>query len=241
MVEISYASKREVRLGSLFLKLAAIDESTFDIAEYLQTLVEETKGLLPVEEVALFLVDAAGGLGVAAATAPDAHAVESLVLAAEASPCLHAFETGTPVGVDDIRNTREEWVEFAQILQAADFRSVHAIPLRVGEKTIGVASLFSRYPYTPSAVDTEVAAAVMKAAAIAIVQSRALAEQLILTGQLQQALNSRIAIEQAKGVVAQTRQLPMEDAFSLIRDQARRTGQTLQVVSQRIVERTLVI
>jgi GAF domain-containing protein len=242
MAQISYSSKREVRLGSLFLKLAEVLDSDFDVAEYLQNLVDETKALLPVEDVALFLVDKSGALHVAAATAPDAHEAETLVLQAESSPCLHAYETGTAVGVDDIRTIEKaEWADFAGILQNAGFRSVHAVPMRIRETTVGVVSLFSRYAYSPSDVDAEIAATIMKAAAIALVQSRALTEQRVVTEQLQHALKSRISIEQAKGVVAQTCQLGMDEAFTLIRAHARHTNQTLYDVSTKIIDRSLIL
>jgi hypothetical protein len=83
---ISNSSGREVRLGSLFLRLAESLDMGFDLADYLQMLVDETVGLLPADEAALFLGDGNAQLGVAAATAPDARAVETLVLEHGASP-----------------------------------------------------------------------------------------------------------------------------------------------------------
>lgn len=82
---------------------------------------------------------------------------------------------------------------------------------------------------------------IARAAALAIVQARAAADQVVLTEQLQQALNGRVLIEQAKGVVAQTRGVDMDAAFGLIRERARSHSETLRDVSQRIVERTLTI
>jgi GAF domain-containing protein len=238
---VSNSSKREVRVGSLFLRLAEMLDEGFDLSDYLQMLVDETKGLLPADEVGLFLADAQGNLRVAAATTPDARAVETLVLEAGASPCLHSFSTGAAVGVHDIRDTVGARAGFARVLDAADFRSVYSVPMRVRRDTIGVISLFSRYPYTPSEVDAGIADALARAAATAIVQARASSAHLILTEQLQQALTSRICIEQAKGVIAQTRQIGMDDAFALIRDQARRNSESLQSISQRIIDRTLTV
>lgn len=149
MDTISNSSEREVRLGSLFLRLAETLDTSFDLADYLQMLVDETVGLLPADEVALFLGDNSEQLGVAAATAPDARAVETLVLEHGASPCRDAFERGVPIGVHDIRETRDEWGGFARVLDVAGFRSVHAVPMRVRNTTIGVVSLLSRDPLHP--------------------------------------------------------------------------------------------
>jgi GAF domain-containing protein len=238
---ISNSSEREVRLGSLFLRLAETLEPGFDLADYLQMLVDETVGLLPADEAALFLGDSSSQLGVAAATAPDARAVETLVLEHGSSPCHDAFIKGVPTGVHDISDAKEEWGGFARVLDAAGFRAVHAVPMQIRDTTIGVVSMFSRLPYTPSDVDAKIAAMIARAAAIALVQARAAADHAALTDQLQQALNSRVLIEQAKGVVAHTRDVNMDAAFGLIRERARSHGESLRDVSQRIIERTLAI
>jgi AmiR/NasT family two-component response regulator len=64
-------------------------------------------------------------------------------------------------------------------------------------------------------------------------------ESEILSEQLQLALNSRVRIEQAKGVVSYTLSVPIDQAFDLIRAYARRNRQPLSVVAGRIVRREL--
>ena len=59
--------------------------------------------------------------------------------------------------------------------------------------------------------------------------------------QLQHALDSRIVIEQAKGVVSFTRNVPIDQAFDLIRAYARRNRQTLSSVAARLVRRELTL
>jgi hypothetical protein len=58
-------------------------------------------------------------------------------------------------------------------------------------------------------------------ATIGLLQERAIRRGEVLTEQLQGALNSRIVIEQAKGVVAQARSVSVDEAFTLIREFAR--------------------
>jgi GAF domain-containing protein len=143
--------------------------------------------------------------------------------------------------VHDIRDAKEEWGGFARVLDAGGYRAVHAVPMRIRDTTIGVVSMFSRRPYTPSDADASIAAMIARAAAIAILQARAAAEHATVTDQLQQALNSRVLIEQAKGVVAHTRGVDMDAAFGLIRGRARSQGESLRAVSQRIVEHALIL
>jgi GAF domain-containing protein len=241
MDTISNSSKREVRLGELFVTIADTLVADFDLSDLLQTLVDETTALLPVDQAALFLDSGDGTLRVAAATSSHARAVEDLILEVDASPCLDAYRTGLSVGVDSLAAAKPEWGEFANILRAASFEASYAIPMRLRGDTIGVLSLFSSYPYVPSELDAAVAQSLADAATIAILQNRVAAERLVLAQQLQHALESRVLIEQAKGVVAQTRTVSMAEAFTLIRAHARQNNETLREVSQRIAERSLSI
>ena len=241
MTAISNSSKREVRLGELFVTIADTLVADFDLSDLLQTLVDETVALLPVDQAALFLASGDGDLRVASATSSHARAVEDLILEVDASPCLDAYRSGTPSGVDTVDAAKPEWGEFASILRAARFEASHAIPMRLRGETIGVLSLFSEYAYVPSESDAAVAQSLADAATIAILQTRVADERIRLNEQLQRALESRVIIEQAKGVIAQTRTVTMAEAFELIRGHARHNNATLREVSQQISDRTLSI
>ena len=191
MTAISNSSKREVRLGELFVTIADTLVADFDLSDLLQTLVDETVALLPVDQAALFLASGDGDLRVASATSSHARAVEDLILEVDASPCLDAYRSGTPAGVDTVDAAKPEWGEFASILRAARFEASHAIPMRLRGETIGVLSLFSEYAYVPSESDAAVAQSLADAATIAILQTRVASERLRLTEQLQRALESR--------------------------------------------------
>lgn len=240
-MEISNSSRREVQLGTLFVTLADTLVTDFDLSDLLQTLIDETTALMPVEAAALFLADPAGVLRVAAATSSTARAVEVIILEAAASPCLEAYESGQQSGVDDVQNVKPEWTSYAEIMQAAGYRSSHSIPMQLRDETIGVLSLFSEYQYTPSEVDAAVAQALANAATISIIQMHTTSKSKALSEQLRHALESRVLIEQAKGVISQMHSVSVNEAFQIIRGYARRTGDTLLNVSQGIVDRSLVI
>ena len=81
------------------------------------------------------------------------------------------------------------------------------------------------------------------ALALAVGEARARSEQQErrLNRQLQEALQSRIVIEQAKGVVSVTRRVTTEDAFQRIRAYARSHNQDVHTVARSVVERNLLI
>jgi AmiR/NasT family two-component response regulator len=67
----------------------------------------------------------------------------------------------------------------------------------------------------------DLAQAMAEVAAIGLTQERALRERSLLAGQLQAALNSRVVIEQAKGMLAEYLNMTMDEAFTLLRNYAR--------------------
>jgi len=63
-----------------------------------------------------------------------------------------------------------------------------------------------------------------------------LREQQQLSEQLQEALGSRIVIEQAKGMTAQQHGVTIDQAYQLIRTHARSNNASLRAVAEAIVE-----
>jgi GAF domain-containing protein len=119
--------------------------------------------------------------------------------------------------------------------QAGAFRSVHALPMRLRGEAIGALNLFHRTPGSLPAADLALGQALADVATIGILQERAIRRGEVLNEQLQSALNSRVIIEQAKGVVAQLLGLGMDDAFAVLRGRARQRNQRLADVARAAV------
>ena len=105
--------------------------------------------------------------------------------------------------------------------------------MRLRETTIGTLNLLNERSGPYPAADVVVAKAFADVATIGILQDRALRESDVVRHQLQHALNSRVVIEQAKGVVAQTRKVSVDVAFTIIRDYARSHSMKLVDVAAR--------
>jgi GAF domain-containing protein len=234
-------SRREAQLGNLFVHLADTLVAEFDLDDVLHTLVKETAIMTGVNSAAIFLANTQGTLGVAAATTSMAHAIETLVLENEDSPCLEAHRTGVIISVDDVNHTPLRWAPFANTLSAAGLRSCHSVPLQIRGQALGVLTLLHTQPHTLNEADSAAAATIAHAASIALAQYRHTSGPAVLTDQLQHALGGRIMIEQAKGIVANSRHLSQGSAFTTIRNYARRQSEPIRSVCRRIINNELTL
>jgi GAF domain-containing protein len=143
------------------------------------------------------------------------------------------------VSADDLVAETTRWPSFALAAREAGFSSVHALPLRLRDQTIGAMNLFHNGSRRFDDADLRTAQALADVATIGILQHRAAHHSALLAEQLQTALNSRLVIEQAKGVLAERGQLDMDAAFELLRRYARDNRTGLSNTARQIVQREL--
>ena len=227
------------RLLETFVKLADTLIDDYDVVDLLQFLVDTCRDVLDTTAAGILLADSRGELEVVASTSEASRLVEMMQLSAEQGPCIESFRSGKRVSVPDIEDSKPEWWQFRGSAIAQGFRSMDALPLRLRDSTIGTLNLL-RSSAGAAPEDTILAAqAFADVATIGILHERTLREGAILSEQLQAALNSRIIIEQAKGVVSHTRGVSIDEAFTLMRDYARSHSLGLSVVAARLVDRSL--
>ena len=230
---------REAQLIATFVTLADTLVAGYDVVDLLHMLTEECVAILGVDAAGIVLSDPAGSLHPIASSDGVSERVEAAQVEAGEGPCVESFRTGVPVAIDDIRESGGG--AFRATAEAAGFRSVLAVPLRLRDSTIGALNLFGRSTGALRGEDAAVARALADVATIGILQERAIRDGRLLTEQLEHALNSRVLIEQAKGIIAQTRQVPVDEAFAVLRDYARRNNERLRDVAERVVERRLTV
>ena len=139
----------------------------------------------------------------------------------------------------DLAAVDGRWPRFVAEALAAGFHSVHALPMRLRGTVIGALNLFHIDPGEMRRADVDAAQALADVATIAILQHRATVEVQVLNEQLNQALNSRIVIEQAKGMVAERKAVDMEEAFVTLRSYARNHNLRLADVARDVIAGTL--
>jgi AmiR/NasT family two-component response regulator len=111
--------------------------------------------------------------------------------------------------------------------------------MRLRTNIIGALNLFRSTTGSLEDDDVTAAQALADIATIAIVQHRIAVDAQVLNRQLSEALTSRIVIEQSKGMIGERRQLPMDEAFALLRHHARRNNLRLADLARSIVDGTI--
>jgi transcriptional regulator with GAF, ATPase, and Fis domain len=212
---------RERKLTDTFVFLADTLVDDYDVVELLDVLVASCVELFGVTEAGLLLADPSGNLSVIATSSEETRLLEVFQLQNNEGPCLDCILNGRPVTSTDLSNDTTRWPMFAPSAQAAGFKSVVALPLRLRDQTIGALNLFGERAELISANDQRVAQALADVATIGILQWRASHHAATVAEQLQHALNSRVVIEQAKGVLAERGGTNMDAAFNALRSYAR--------------------
>lgn len=230
---------RERRLNAAFVTLADTLIADYDVVDILHSLVNECAAILNVRAGGLMLADAGGALQLVASTGEGASLVEVMQLSAGEGPCVRCFETGTGVSVPDIAASGQQWPTFRDAALGQGFLSVHSVPLRLRGDTIGTMNLFGGSTGALSARDVSAAQALADVATIGILQERLASHTHLVVEQLQKALDSRVLIEQAKGVISQATGTTMDVAFAILRQYARNRNLTLRAVSQGVAGRTI--
>lgn len=233
------ALSRERRVADAFVAVADTLIADFDIIDLLHTLVNECVDLLDVDAGGLLLADESGELQLVASTSEEAEFVEVIQLSAGAGPCVDSFRQGRAVMVADMEKDGDRWPGFQAAALDQGFHAVFATPMRLRGHVLGAMNLFSKGVGGPTEQDALVAQALADIATIGILQERSIRETHILNEQLQRALESRVLIEQAKGVLAAVGSLDMNQAFAALREYARSNRMTLRDVAQQVANRSL--
>lgn len=239
MIEQTASTTREQRLAQTFVELADTLVDDFDVVDFLHTLVERCVELLDVSEAGLLLADSSGALQVMAASNERAHVLELFQLQNEEGPCLDCYNDGEPVYSENIADDTGRWPSFAAAAMEAGFQSVQALPMRLRSEVFGALNLFSTGLGRVTDQDESTGQALADVATIGLVQERLLSEAEATTHQLQGALNSRVVVEQAKGVIAEQSTVDMDEAFARLRSYARNHNRRLSEVAREVITGTI--
>lgn len=245
MVEHGYSaqtnvgSDRERTVTAAFVSIADSLVEGYDIVDLYSRLTADCARVLDIVAAGLLLADPRGTLQVVGASSERARDLELFVLQSEEGPCLDCYRTGEAVSVGDLNREAGRWPLFVPAALAVGIVSVHALPMRLQGQVLGTLGLFGTCPGALTADDLTLGQALAHVASVALVAGRAATDRTVVNEQLQTALNSRVVLEQAKGVLAQLGDLDMEHAFVALRRYARDHNRRLTDVAQAVVARDL--
>lgn len=228
--------ERDRLLLDTFVELAGTLVNDYDVMDLLHTLCRRCHDVLEVDAVGVLLAGEGQRLALSAASTDLMEELELFELQQQEGPCVDAFRSGESVVEPELADAVGHWPTFAPRALACDFHSVFAFPLRLRAQRIGALNMFRHRSGHFDDLEQRIAQSLAHVATISIVQDRALREAESVTRQLQLALDSRVLIEQAKGVVAARLGVDVTEAFQRLRREARESNRKLRSVCQDVVD-----
>jgi GAF domain-containing protein len=162
-------------------------------------------------------------------------ALEEAQEQAQAGPCIEAYRTGQVVAVSDLSLRTQDWGAYCAVGAEAGVLAVAGVPMTLGENRIGALNLYADGLREWSADDLAIAQVLADMATGYLINASERGKQQQLNEQLQLALESRVIIEQAKGMVASAHGVSIEAAYELIRRHTRSHNTSLRAVAEAIV------
>jgi GAF domain-containing protein len=196
--------------------------------------------MLDVQAAAVVGVDMDGALELSAASEEVAELLTRFELAYEQGPAVDAFRTGTRVACTDLSTARLRWPRFAPVALDAGVRAAYGLPCFLCDEVVGVLTLYLDVPGDLGADSAELAEGLTNTVSLGMTAHRG-REFAARAQQLQGALDSRVAIEQAKGMLAEREKITVDEAFTILRDHSRRTGSKMRHVAQDVVKGLLTL
>jgi GAF domain-containing protein len=215
-------------------QLADLRTTPINIEEGLERVVTSADALFGVDGTALMLIDRDQVLRNLAASDRRATLLEELEATHGEGPCGDAFSDKRPVAADDLADD-DRWPAFAPAAAARGLLAVLASPVPYSDQAVGVVAVLDARPHAWSEAEREAIVAFTELVALLVLNAMEARERGRLAGELQAALDSRVVIEQAKGVLVGRHGLTTRQAFERLRRQARDQRRPLSEVARSVV------
>jgi len=227
---------RESLLIATLVELADNLVDDFDVIDVLTVLSDRCVEAMDVDAAGVMLASPGEELQFIASSSESMRVLELFQIQANEGPCVDCFKDGNAIVNHSLTGSDQRWPRFTPRALAHGFRSVHCLPLRLRGRTVGALNLFNSEEGPLDPDDVLVAQGLADVATIAILQHRSSLDARTLNDQLSNALNSRIIIEQAKGMVSQATASDMDRAFGRLRTYSRSHNLRLTDVAMSIVQ-----
>ena len=205
------------------------------ISDCLHDLVEGATEVLGITGAGVSLVGEDGRLRFATAANDIVGKLERVQEDAQSGPCMDAHNSGNVVTLEDFSDDPDRWPAIAGTAEALGIVSAAGVPMHVAGTAVGALNLYHSQRRAWSDEDLEAGRLLAEAAAAYMANASTLQRAQRIAEQLQEALDSRVVIEQAKGVVAAGNDVSVDEAFRLLRNHARSHRASLRSVANAVV------
>jgi hypothetical protein len=206
-----------------------------DLLAQLGRVVEATRTVVGVDGTGLTLVHEDGQPRWVATTDAAMQLLEEVQHDFGEGPCLAAYAEDRVVAVEDL-GRELVWDRIAVVVRQLQVRGVLSVPVRLADQPVGTLNVYATQPraWTPAEVQALGAFAIVTAELVRTAVE--LANHRLEVAQLRQALTGRVWIEQAKGMVAATQGVTLDEAFQQLRGRARASSRKLADIAQEVVQ-----
>jgi len=206
-----------------------------DLLVQLERVVEATRTVVGVDGTGLTLIHEDGPPRWVAVSDAAMQLLEEVQHDFGEGPCLAAFTENRVVAVQDLASELI-WDRIAVVLRQLQVHGVLSVPVRLANQPVGTLNVYASQPRAWSLAEVQALGAFAMVTAELVHTAVELANHQVEVAQLRQALASRIWIEQAKGMLAATQGVTLDEAFQQLRVRARSSSRRLAEVAQEVVQ-----
>jgi transcriptional regulator with GAF, ATPase, and Fis domain len=218
--------------------LAQFQVAEMTVGQALQRIADITLDAVPAADViGMSMLGEDGRPTTAVYTDAESPAIDQAQYEDGKGPCLDAWRHNTVLSVPRVEDVADDYPRFAAACLHHGVRSTLSLPMRAGNVAVGALNMYAHTPQAFREDDATFVGDVAAAGAAVLVNVSAYWTAFDLGAQLQEAMESRAVIEQAKGVLmAGNRDLSADDAFDLLRKVSQRENLKLRDVARRVVD-----
>ncbi|MCM1970869.1 MULTISPECIES: GAF and ANTAR domain-containing protein [unclassified Streptomyces] len=229
---------REALLAAALVEAADTLTDGFETTAHLRRVSDRCVELLGARAAGFMLIDGGRTASLAGSGEPCDLALDLLRAQSGGGPCLDSCGTGRPVPPVSLGTAHAgaRWPVFTELALRHGVAVTFAVPVRGRGSLLGALNVFTAA--LPSDAQLVLAQTLADATALGLANHHAYAHCRTLATQLQQALSSRVRIEQAKGMLAERWNTTPDTAFLTLRGHARRHQLPLDTVARWVTDRT---
>jgi hypothetical protein len=218
---------RPTTTGAAFAAANAAMIQGVDGASTVHVLLADCLQLLGADTAGVLVRVGDEGLELLAATSHKVLELELYQVQVHSGPCVETIQTGASVVAAGDPELNSRWPDFGRAMSGAGFQTVHASPMRWHERVVGGLNLFWSASRILTQQERDLAQAFADISTLALMQPGTADEPGAIAERLRAALEGRVAIERAKGVIAHSENLEMDQAFARLVERSEHASRPL--------------